>query len=320
MKVSIIIPVYNSSSLIERCFNSVLNQTGDFQLEIIVIDDCSTDNSVDIVKKYNNIILIQQANQGPALARNKGIERARGKYLAFLDADDFWMPRFLEKTITFLENHPEAIAVSVGQRHHLSSGKVRTSPPGLSHNHQLKIMVLDDFFSFWAANNHVCTGSVLMRTDVVKQTGGQRPDLRVTEDLEFWGYLATFGKWGFIPEVLFVSDGGEVTKSQGWWQKNIKRWKTAPSIQDWEKRILQKKPELMKDKDYQIAIGRVCKNLVYSTLLSDRLEMARNMILERGNTFPNDKLTQLLKVAVKNKILFFLTAKLLKLREKIRKV
>lgn len=66
---------------------------------------------------------------------------------------------------------------------------------------------------------HVCTGSITIRIDIARQAGGMREDLRQCEDLEFWAYLATFGKFGFIPEVLFVSDGNAVTRSQGWIDK-----------------------------------------------------------------------------------------------------
>ncbi|MFC5191148.1 glycosyltransferase family 2 protein [Algoriphagus aquatilis] len=320
-KVSIIIPIFNASPLLERCINSVLANNGDFPLEIICIDDGSTDNSVEILReKYPMVPILKQSNQGPASARNKGIANATGKYLAFLDADDYWLAGFIEKTVSFLERHPDAVAVSVGQEHHLPNGSTNLAPQILSFNDNLQSMVLEDFFEFWSAQNHVCTGSVLMRTDVVKQTGGQRPGLRITEDLEFWAYMATFGKWGFIPEVLFVSDGGEVTKSLGWWEKNLIRWKSAPSIQEWEKRIIQRQPELQHDKGYQLATGRICKNLAYSALLSGRIELSRNMVFERGAYFPDDKVAKILKRTAPNPFVFFLAVNFLKIRERFRKI
>ena len=103
-KVSIIIPIYNGALLIKRCLDAVYKQEGDFQLEVIVIDDGSTDNTLDILSSYAKaLIVLKQSNQGPAAARNKGIEKATGKYLAFLDADDFWEPTFLEETVSFLK-------------------------------------------------------------------------------------------------------------------------------------------------------------------------------------------------------------------------
>src|SRR5690606_23236276 len=91
-KVSIIIPVYNKAPYLEQCLNSVINQTYK-NLEIIIIDDGSTDNSLEICEKYRKkderIQLISQENQGVSVARNKGIQKASGEWIYFLDADDY---------------------------------------------------------------------------------------------------------------------------------------------------------------------------------------------------------------------------------------
>ncbi len=97
---SIIIPVYNSSMYIERCIDSILIQEfSDF--EIILVDDGSTDDSVEIVSKYIKeypfIKLLRQSNQGVSTARNWGIETANGKYLLFIDADDYWINATMSK-------------------------------------------------------------------------------------------------------------------------------------------------------------------------------------------------------------------------------
>lgn len=94
IKLSIIIPVYNCERFLNQCINSVLMQTLD-NIEVICIDDGSTDQSVDIIKKKsladNRIVLFQQENKGAGIARNIGIDKAKGKYVAFLDADDFYI-------------------------------------------------------------------------------------------------------------------------------------------------------------------------------------------------------------------------------------
>ena len=94
IKVSVIIPIYNRSALIENCIQSVLKQTLE-QIEILCIDDGSTDDSADIVRKMmmyeEKIKLIQQENQGAGIARNNGMKKAQGKYIAFLDSDDFYL-------------------------------------------------------------------------------------------------------------------------------------------------------------------------------------------------------------------------------------
>ena len=106
-KVSVIIPIHNSSKYILECINSVINQTYS-NLEIIIVDDNSKDNSLDIIKSINdkriNIIKLKN-NLGVAKARNKGIDAATGKYICFLDSDDYWYPEKIEKQIKFIKDN-----------------------------------------------------------------------------------------------------------------------------------------------------------------------------------------------------------------------
>jgi glycosyltransferase involved in cell wall biosynthesis len=91
IKISVIIPVYNKEKYIEDCLDSVIKQSLK-NIEIILVDDGSTDNSLEILKKYekkdNRIKVLTQTNLGPGIARNKGIEIAKGEYIGFVDADD----------------------------------------------------------------------------------------------------------------------------------------------------------------------------------------------------------------------------------------
>jgi glycosyltransferase involved in cell wall biosynthesis len=104
-KVSVIIPTYNRAKLVERAINSVLVQTfKDF--ELFIIDDASTDNTKQIVKKFRDErikIIHHQKNKGGSAARNTGIKTAIGEYIAFLDDDDEWIPTKLEKQMRFFE-------------------------------------------------------------------------------------------------------------------------------------------------------------------------------------------------------------------------
>ena len=106
--VSVIIPIYNSSKWIEKTIESVLCQTyGD--LETVIVDDGSTDDTAEIVKKYKNraVRYFYQKNKGVSAARNKGIEVAGGKYIALLDHDDLWMPEKIEKQLHIFNNKPD---------------------------------------------------------------------------------------------------------------------------------------------------------------------------------------------------------------------
>jgi hypothetical protein len=107
--VSIITPSYKSAKFISQTIKSVLNQTYQ-DWEMIIVDDVSPDNSNEIIeefiKKDSRIKLIKlEKNSGPAVARNRAIEEAKGRYIAFLDADDLWMPEKLEKQMAFMNQN-----------------------------------------------------------------------------------------------------------------------------------------------------------------------------------------------------------------------
>ena len=315
--VSVIVPVYNAGELLDRCLDSIFNQNTDRSIEVILIDDGSTDNSVELINRrpeQNRIRLFQQANSGPSKARNKGITEARGKYLAFLDADDYWLPDFIETTASFLDRHPDCVAVSVAQRHLTTTGE-HEAPTGWASLAPDEGVVLDDFYQFWANHSHVCTGSILIRSDVAKETGGQREDMCVCEDLEYWALLGSFGKIGYIPKLLFVSDGSKVTANVGWVQKHMPRWNNAVPIEEWEKRIVARKPALASDSTFIRAKGRIAKNLTYNILLSKRYALAKNQIKKHGYTFPNDKVARILRLSASNPLLWPVLSRLLVWRE-----
>ena len=99
-KISVIIPVYNQEKYLEQCLDSVLGQSLD-DIEVLCIDDGSTDDSINILERYGlkdrRIKILQQENGGAGAARNNGLRHARGKYLSFLDSDDFFDPDMLLK-------------------------------------------------------------------------------------------------------------------------------------------------------------------------------------------------------------------------------
>ena len=130
--VSIITPAYNCKNAIENTVNSVLSQTI-FDWEWIIVEDCSTDGTFDIIKKLigndNRVKIFKtEKNSGAAVARNLGIEMASGQYIAFLDADDTWEKDKLEKQISFMEQGDFAISYS---KYYLlySNGKIRKYSP-----------------------------------------------------------------------------------------------------------------------------------------------------------------------------------------------
>ena len=105
--VSVVIPSYNSGKFISETLKSVSSQTYE-EIEIIVVDDCSTDNTIEIIKKHNDprLVLIQlEKNKGVANARNVGIANSKGTYIAFVDSDDVWIKDKLKKQIKIMEQY-----------------------------------------------------------------------------------------------------------------------------------------------------------------------------------------------------------------------
>lgn len=104
--ISVIIPVFNGEIFLEDAIKSVLNQNYD-NLECIVVDDGSTDGSAVVAKKHERIIYLHQEHKNVASARNLGVRKSSGEYLAFLDADDIWDSDKLKTQINYMEENPD---------------------------------------------------------------------------------------------------------------------------------------------------------------------------------------------------------------------
>lgn len=127
VKISIVIPVYNTEKYLADCLNSVMNQTIK-DIEVICIDDGSTDSSLDSLKEYQkkhgNVIVIEQENKGAGNARNKGIEMAQGEYIAFMDSDDFYYNNNVLE-ILYQKAKENNVDVCGGGICHMAEGSVR---------------------------------------------------------------------------------------------------------------------------------------------------------------------------------------------------
>jgi glycosyltransferase involved in cell wall biosynthesis len=127
-KVSIIIPVYNHAHRVDSAIHSVLAQSCQ-DYEIIIINDGSTDNLEEILQQFDNIQLLNHdLNLGRAAARNTGILAARGGYVAFLDADDQWMPQKLSRQINYLEENKDVEVCLTGHKRLMPNGQTQNIP------------------------------------------------------------------------------------------------------------------------------------------------------------------------------------------------
>lgn len=169
--VSVVIPLYNKGKYVERALTSVIAQT--YQpYEIIVVDDGSTDDGPEKVLKLNDprIILIRQENIGPGAARNAGLAMAKGKYVSFLDADDEWLPSFLERGITLLEDETADVrVVCTGRIRYPEKIKSFFDGPDGAYEITDKSTVREvrKIYRFRTNPNFM-----IMRTDVVRRWGG----------------------------------------------------------------------------------------------------------------------------------------------------
>lgn len=300
--VSVIIPAFNAAGSLRKCLDSVFDQ--ELQAtEVILINDGSTDDTAEVAKSYGiRIRYLEQENAGQGAARNAGLSIAKGRFISFLDADDYFLPGCLETCVNFLHTHKEAVAVNTG----FIIKKWGDEYIGPSSIHELyqsfpNGLVLDNFFDFWAKYDHVRTGTVLIRRETIEKAGYQRADLRISQDLEYWGYIATFGPWGFIPKPLWVGDSASLAGRTGWIQKYRKRRNMCPSVEQWQKRIV---PRLRKEDlpNFQVVRGRVAGSFALNKILGGDDISAKRIIEKYGSQMPANWSTNLMQKGIRARI------------------
>ena len=197
--ISIVIPLYNKEPHIARALNSVLAQT--FQdFEVVIVDDGSTDNSAEVVKKFEDfrIRLIQQENRGVSVARNRGIEAARAELIAFLDADDEWLPQHLETIMCLRSKFPKAGAYATlySIQHRERIKKVDIPCPSLKSGDGL----IPRYFKLAAECDPITSSSVCIPRSIFDSVGLFTPDVWWGEDTEMWGRIALYYPVAFSRE------------------------------------------------------------------------------------------------------------------------
>jgi glycosyltransferase involved in cell wall biosynthesis len=195
-KVSVVIPNYNYGRYISDAIDSALGQTLKPH-EVVVVDDGSTDDSLEVLQEYEGrITLIRQTNQRAAGARNAGAEAATGEYLAFLDADDYWHSQKLEKQVERMESDLEVGLVHCGM-FFVDEERKEVS----EHLDGQEGWVAEKLLRF----QPVIIGpgsSTLVRKDVFHDVGGYDTDLQNSEDWDFSVRVATKSKFAFVQEPL----------------------------------------------------------------------------------------------------------------------
>lgn len=205
-KVSIIIPTYNRASLIKKAVESLLNQTYK-NIEILIIDDCSTDDTEKVIKYYRDDRIIYtklEINQGAPAARNFGISKANGELIAFLDSDDRWESTKLEKQVKKLSEDKKIGVVYTGIKK-ISSSSTKLLLP------QKRKNILNDLL---IGNCVGSTSTVLIRKDLLLKVGGFDLSFKSCQDWDLFIRLALITEFDYIQEPLvqyYEHDGERIS-------------------------------------------------------------------------------------------------------------
>jgi len=184
MLVSVIIPVFNYAKYLKEAINSVFEQSYR-PLEVIVVDDGSTDGSGEIACSFAQVRYIRQQNQGVAVARNTGLAAARGELIAFLDADDSWLTDKLKIQAEYLKNNP-GTCYTIGRIRNFADSGIDLS-----------------MMQPVSADDQIGLATIVARKEIFDRVGNFDPRYRVGEDLEWFTRAKDEGiPMAILPDIL----------------------------------------------------------------------------------------------------------------------
>ena len=205
--ISVIIPVYNNEDTIIDALESVKKQVAlDKIVDIIVVNDGSKDSSKQLINDFITanpclpIELVEQENKGASAARNEGLKRAKGNWIAFLDADDEWLENRLSRQIEVIDNNPDIDFL------------------GAAYNNQTLRILGRKIDKLYKANvsdlvikYFPCTPSILMRKRIYDEIGGFNESWKYAEDGEYYTRICLKYNYYYLPEQLVVIGHGKRT-------------------------------------------------------------------------------------------------------------
>lgn len=207
--VSVIIPTYNRAATVGRAVRSVLQQS--FRdLEVIVVNDASTDDTPEIIAGFADPRLryvVHAMNRGGGAARNTGIDVAAGEYIAFLDADDEWLPKKLERQVAVMQHRDAPVAA-------IYTGFAVVAAAGRVAAVRIPRHRGDILSQLWCGNVVRTVSTVLVRRTALQHVGGFDPTLPSCQDWDLWLRLAKVYQFDFLPQVLVryhAASAGRIT-------------------------------------------------------------------------------------------------------------
>ena len=219
---SIIIPTYNRRRLLAEAVGSVLNQAGPPPVELIIVDDGSTDDTPDYLAKLTQSAAIRAGAAAtpscavtvlriphcsmPGAVRNRGVELARGEYIAFLDSDDLWLSDKLAVQLKLHQAHPQ-LALSHTREHWVRGHKLIKQPPPYRFPTGTSLPE-GDVFAAALEKCMIGPSTAMIKRSVFQELGGFREDIQVAEDYEFWLRVTAQHEVGFLTEPHIIKRAG----------------------------------------------------------------------------------------------------------------
>jgi len=234
---TVIIPLYNKAPYLQRALDSVYAQSCPAD-EIFIVNDGSTDGGDLLAKMQRDpcVRVIDQSNQGVSVARNVGIENTTQPYVAFLDADDEWLPGFLAQIKQMIERFPEAGLYGTGfatvaegrqvRRYGVQAtaiGTERTRVPLHGDGYERLAFGPVDFFMEWSRGHVIHTSSMVVPRRVALEVGGFPAGVTICEDHEFWAKIARAYPVVLSPAILTRYQVDVPGQAAEYWQKGYKQ-------------------------------------------------------------------------------------------------
>jgi glycosyltransferase involved in cell wall biosynthesis len=222
--VSVVIPAYNCALYLQETIQSMLAQQGVGAMEVIVVDDGSTDGTADMARAFGSPVrVVQQANAGVSAARNHGLRLARGDFVALVDHDDYWFPTKLANQLAAFAAHPEVDVVFSDFRRWYAEPAAGGFVAPARFSHGAVSQGVDPDYSGWIyhqmlRDSWVLTSTALARATVFASAGGFDESLPFSEDWDFWLRVSQQHQFLKLREVSTLyrqhaSQGSRVTRA-----------------------------------------------------------------------------------------------------------
>jgi len=238
-RVDVVVPCYKYGCYLRQCVESILSQTG-VEVRVLIIDDASPDDSAVVGAELARmdlrvLFLRHETNHGHIATYNEGIDWVSAEYMLLISADDYLLPGALERATSLMDQNPE-ISFVFGRA--LASYPDGTTEPFLTRIAKYDdavccVVPSQEFIEVSASSNRVPTPTAVVRTSILKQVGGYRPELPHSGDMEMWLRLAARGPVGIIGECQAVYRRHEANMSLAYSKTSLPDFQQRQAALDW---------------------------------------------------------------------------------------